>query len=433
MTSGGTKTGAQAGTRPMTATQKMLARACGRHYVEHGEVVYPTPELVIIHDGFVETAYRELRALGYGSVVAPERVVFVTDHEVAYGSQRAVERGRNIRNIAKGWSVGQLFDAGRGGHGHIFPMESGLVRPGMFLFCYDMHCTNFGAVGALAMAAGTEVTSVLATGSLWTTVPETIRIDLTGTLRPGAHARDVGFLLAHGFAGNRWGVDYDYRIIEFGGPGIDRLALPARVALCNSITEMGVANVLFANPPPGIDVGGAPDHVSDADAAYAGRFSIDLDAIEPQVALPGGPDRAAAIASVAGQRVDHAFIGACGSGMYEDFADAARIFRGRRVADGVRMFVVPGTTVTARRLADNGITQVFLDAGAIMLPPGCGPCAGGLMAPLGPGEVSIATAATNHAGRFGAHDGDVFLGSPLTVAASAIAGCLTDPRNDLNL
>ena len=324
-----------------------------------------------------------------------------------------------------------MFDAGRGGHGHIFPMESGLVRPGMFLFCYDMHCTNFGAVGALAMAAGTEVTSVLATGSLWTTVPETIRIDLTGALRPGAHARDVGFLLAHGFAENRWGVDHDYRVIEFGGAGIERLALPARVALCNSITEMGVANVLFATPPPDLDVGGAPDHASDADAAYAGRLTIDLDAIEPLVALPGGPDRAAAIASVTGQRVDHAFIGACGSGMYEDFADAARMFRGRSVAEGVRMFVVPGTTTTARRLADDGITQVFLDAGAIMLPPGCGPCAGGLMAPLGPGEVSIATAATNHAGRFGAHDGDVFLGSPLTVAASAIAGCLTDPRNEL--
>jgi 3-isopropylmalate/(R)-2-methylmalate dehydratase large subunit len=114
--------------------------------------------------------------------------------------------------------------------------------------------------------------------------------------------------------------------------------------------------------------------------------------------------------------------------MYQDFADAARIFQGQRVANGVRFFVVPGTAQTARRMADDGLTQIFLDAGAIMLPPGCGPCAGGSMAPLGPGEVSIATAATNHAGRFGAHDGQIYLGSPLTVAASAIAGCLADPR-----
>lgn len=417
------------GRRPMTAAQKMLARASGRDHVAPGEVIYPVPELVIIHDGFVETAYRELHALGYGSVVSPEKVVFVTDHEVAYTSQRAVERGRNIRNVARAWNIGQLFDAGRGGHGHIFPMESGLVRPGMFLICYDMHCTNFGAVGALAMAAGTEVTAVLATGSLWTTVPHTVRIDLTGRLRRGAHARDVGFLLAQGFGDGRFGVPHDYRIIEFGGAGIDSLDLAARVALINSITEMGVANVLFATPPPGQDASYAPDHSSDADAPYEGRMSFDLSGVEPQVALPGGPDRAADLASVIGQRVDHAYIGACGSGMFQDFADAAAIVRGRQVAEGVRMFVVPGTQATAQRMADEGLTQVFVAAGAIMLPPGCGPCAGGAMGPLGSGEVSIATAATNHAGRFGAHDGEVYLGSPLTVAASAVTGRLVDPRN----
>ena len=415
-------------TAPMTATQKILARACQRPHVAPGEVIYPQPEWVIVHDGFVETAYKELHALGYGAINHPERVMFVTDHEVAYGSQRAVERGRNIRQIAKAWQVGQVFDAGRGGHGHLFPMEQGLIKPGMFLFAYDMHCTNFGAVGALAMAAGTEVTAVLATGSLWTRVPETVRIDLQGRLPTGSHARDVGFLLAHGFAHNRWGVEHDYRVIEFGGPGIDTLDLASRVALCNSITEMGVANVLFATPPPGVDAQGAPDFISDDDAPYEGRFAFDLSGVAPQVALPGGPDRAERLDQVLGQAIDHATLGACGSGMYQDFADAARIFQGQRVADGVRFFVVPGTAQTARRMADDGLTQIFLDAGAIMLPPGCGPCAGGSMAPLGPGEVSIATAATNHAGRFGAHDGQVYLGSPLTVAASAIAGCLADPR-----
>ena len=413
---------------PMTATQKILARACQRDSVEPGEVIYPQPEWVIVHDGFVETAYKELHALGYGAIAHPQRVMFVTDHEVAYGSQRAVERGRNIRQIAKAWHVGQVYDAGRGGHGHIFPMEQGLVKPGMFLFAYDMHCTNFGAVGALAMAAGTEVTAVLATGSLWTRVPETVRIDLQGQLPVGSHARDVGFLLAHGFANRRWDIEHDYRVIEFGGPGIDTLDLAARVALCNSITEMGVANVLFASPPPGIDSHAAPDFISDEHAPFEARLSFDLSTVQPQVALPGGPDRAESLERVLGQPIDHATLGACGSGMYQDFADAARLFQGQRVADGVRFFVVPGTAQTARRMADDGLTQVFLDAGAILLPPGCGPCAGGSMAPLGPGEVSIATAATNHAGRFGAHDGQVYLGSPLTVAASAIAGCLADPR-----
>ena len=413
---------------PMTAVQKFLARACGRDRVEIGEVVYPKPELVIIHDGYVETVHGELAALGYARVRDPKRVVFVTDHEVAYTTQRAVERGRNIRKIAKAWEIGRLFDVGRGGHGHIFPMEAGLVRPGMFLFAYDMHCSNFGAIGALAIGVGAEVSSVLATGSLWTQVPETVRVELTGALPSGAHPRDVGFLLCGGFANGRWNVSHDNRIIEFCGSGLEAFSLASRVALCNSLTEIGVANVLFGSPPPGIDSSGAPDFISDLGAPSAGNIVVDLSTMVPQVALPGGPDLAADLASVEGRHIDHAFIGACGSGMYEDFADAARFVKNRRIADGVRMFIGPGTNEVARRLADDGITQMFVEAGAMVLPPGCGPCAGGIIAPLGPGEVSISTAATNHSGRFGSVDGQCYLGSPLTVAASAVAGCMADPR-----
>ena len=402
--------------------QKIYARASGMDRVEVGDVIYPEPEMVIIHDGFVETTYRELTDLGYGEIVRPERVVFVTDHEVSYGSQRAVERGRNIRAIASEWNVGSLYDVGRGGHGHIFPIEDGLVRPGMFLFCYDGHCTNFGAVGALATSAGSEISSVLATGSLWVRVPATILVTLTGELRAGAHARDVGFVLAHGFAKRRWGVDHDSKAVEFAGAGLDRLDLASRVALCNSITEVGVQNVFMAPLAEHAARAAHANYLSDPDAAYEARIDIDLSAIEPQVALPGGPDRAASVDSVRGQHIDHAFLGACGSGMYQDFVDAMRALKGRKIARHVRLFVVPGTVATARRLADENVLQAFLDAGAIVLPPGCGPCAGGSMAPLGPGEVSIATAATNHPGRFGANEGRIYLASPLTVAASAVAG-----------
>jgi 3-isopropylmalate/(R)-2-methylmalate dehydratase large subunit len=333
--------------------------------------------------------------------------MFVTDHEVSYGSQRAVQRGRNIRRIAKDWEVGHFFDVGRGGHGHIYPMEAGHVRPGMFLFAYDMHCTNFGAIGALAIGAGAEITTVLATGTLWTEVPESVQVELHGTLRPGAHPRDVGFLLSKGFTQGTWGIDHDNRVIEFSGRGIFDFDLASRVALCNTLTEIGVANVLFA----------------------AGRVALDLSGIKAQVALPGAPDRAVDIDTVAGTAVDHAFIGACGSCMYEDFVAAASVMRGRQVADRVRLFIGPGTNVIAERLANDGLLQSFIEAGAIVLPPGCGPCAGGAMAPLGPGEVSISTAATNHSGRFGAKDGQVYLGSPLTVAASAVAGRLVDPSH----
>lgn len=396
-----------------------------------GEVVYPEPELVIIHDGFVEAAYRELSSIGYGAIRHPERAVFVTDHEVAYTSPAAIARGAAIRDIARRWQIGRLFDVGRGGHGHLFPLETGLVRAGMFVFAYDMHCTTFGAVGALALGVGPEVTTVLATGSLWTQVPATIRIELRGQLRHGSHARDVGFMLAHGLANDRWGVEYDSRVIEFGGPGAEALELAARVALCNSVTELGVATVLFDIPPSRLSRDEPGYSLSDPLAAYQSLIEIELGDIEPQLALPGGPENAVAVSHGAGRPIQHAFIGSCGSGMYRDFADAAALLRGRRIADGVRMFIVPGSVATARRLADDGLAQVFMEAGAIVLPPGCGPCAGGLMAPLGAGEVSISTAATNHSGRFGSPEGEPYLASPLTVAVSALRGRITDPREHL--
>ncbi|HEV7137319.1 MAG TPA: aconitase family protein, partial [Steroidobacteraceae bacterium] len=296
-----------------TAVQKLLARATGRGHVEIGEVVYPEPELVIIHDGFVEAAYNELSSLGFGAIRHPERAVFVTDHEVAYTSPAAIARGAAIRDIARRWKIGRLFDVGRGGHGHLFPLETGLVRPGMFLFAYDMHCTTFGAIGALALGVGPEVTAVLATGSLWTQVPATIRIELRGGLRRGSHARDAGFMLAHGLAHDRWGVEFDSRAIEVGGPGAEALDLAARVALCNSVTELGIATVLFAVPPPGLSRDESAPFLSDVLAPYQSLIEIELGEIEPQVALPGGPANAVAVSHAAGREIQHAFIGSCGS------------------------------------------------------------------------------------------------------------------------
>lgn len=412
----------------MTAPEKILARAAGREFVAPGDVIYPDPELVVVHDGAVEMSWRELHELGYRAITRPDRVIFVTDHEVVYATQRAAERGRNIRRIARDWGIRELYDVGRGGHGHIFPIEAGLVRPGMFLISYDMHCTNYGAVGALCQMVGTEISTVLATGTVWMRVPHTLRVQLHGGLRDGVQARDAGFMLAHGFATRRWGVEYDYRIVQFCGPGVPALRLHERVALCNSITEMGVNNVYYEPTTETIAAAPYENFASDDGARYEATIDLDLGAIEPQVALPGGPDRAADLSTVAGRAIDHAYIGACGSGMYEDFVSAARVMRGRRVAPGVRMFVVPGTVATAQRLNAEGYVQAFMDAGAVVLPPGCGPCAGGAMGPLGPGEVSIATAATNHAGRFGAHDAEIYLANPATVAASAVSGRITDPR-----
>ena len=271
-------------------------------------------------------------------------------------------------------------------------------------------------VAAEQTGVGPEVVSALATGSLWTQAPETIRFDLVGALPSGSHPRDVGFVLAHGLSNGRWSADFDYRVIEFDGGGVEAFDLPARVALCNSVSELSIATVLFGGQ--GID--------SDPDAPFQQRIEIDLNEIEPQIALPGGPEKAAPVSAAAGRAIQHASIGSCGSGMYEDFAAAAAVLRGKKIAEGVRMVVTPGSVVTAQRLADDGLARVFMEAGAMLLPAGCGPCAGGLMAPVGAGEVSVSTAAANHTGRLGA--GEAYLASPLTVAASALAGRITDPR-----
>lgn len=417
----------------MTAFEKIVARACGASRVEPGEVVYPYADLMILHDGQVENTKKELDAIGIDRLWDPSRVMFVTDHDVIYTTPRAALRGQRIREAARAWNIGRFFDVGQGGHGHIFPLEKGLVGPGMFVFANDMHVTNFGAVGAVALRAGNEITTAIATGTLWTQVPSSIRVTLRGKLRPGVYGRDLGGRLARDLATNAYGVDCRFRVIELAGE-LDQLDLPTRVALCNAPTEVGVAHVFI---PPSEAVlaycqgAGANKHApvySDPDALYEGEGSIDLDQLEPQVALPGGPEKTVDLSTVTGRPIHHAFIGSCGSGMYEDMVLAANLLRGRKIAPDVRLIVVPGTVDVARRLTAEGITQVFQDSGAWMQPPGCGPCSGGTQGSLGAGEVSISTAATNGPGRMGDKSAEMYIASPATVAASAIAGRIADAR-----
>ncbi len=417
---------------PMTMAEKLLAKAAGRPSVKPGEVIAPDPEMVILHDGYVETSHRHLSQIGYRRVTNPERVMIITDHNVINTSPRAIEQSRANRRIAAEWKVGHFFDVGRGGHGHIYPMEAGMVRPGMFLISYDMHCTNFGAIGAFAMRAGPDIPVVLATGTLWTMVPQTLRVDLVGAFKQGVYARDLGFKLSSDLTSGRLGVEFDDRVVEFGGDAVDKMSISERVALCNTLTEIGVNNILF---PPLSFTGDKVDQgeISDPDATFENRIKIDLGELSPQVALPGSPDRAVGIEMAAGRSVDQAYIGACGSSMYEDFERAANIIRGKKVAPNVRFFVVPGTISIAQKMMETGLTKDFMDAGALFLPAGCGPCAGGVGAPLGPGEVSISTAATNGAGRMGARDAECYLASPVTVTASAIAGKIIDPRHALSI
>lgn len=417
-----------------TAVEKLLARAAGVEAVAPGDIVHPAPDLVIVHDGYIAAAHRELANLGIDRVFDPARVMFVTDHDVIHATPLAAERARQNRTVARDWGIEKFYDVGQGGQGHIFPMEEGIVQPSMFLLCYDMHCTNFGGVGALALRTGSEIITVLAQGTIWIQVPHTIRISLTGRFVPGVMARDLGFRLAADFKAGLHGP-YDYRAIEFHGPALADMPVAERIALCNTLTEIGLCACYFT--PDGqtdrwyADRGlRVTDFVAaDADAIYAHDLSIELSSLEPQAVLPGGEQTVALRSADLGRAVDHAYLGSCGSSTFDDLAVAAAILKGKTVAPGTRFLITPGSTRTAARMEREGLGDIFRKAGAIVLPSGCGPCAGGTMGPLASGETSICTAAVNNSGRMGAKDADIFLASPATVAASAVAGVISDPRS----
>src|SRR3954471_2698498 len=274
----------------MTAVEKTLAIKSGVASVKPGDVVCPQPDFIMIHDGVVMGAKRELDALGIGRLAAPDKVIMVTDHDVIYGSARAAERGAFNREAARSWGVTQFFDVGRGGHGHVFPMETGMLLPGMFYFDNDRHSTNAGAIGAFGFRMGMEISRVLATGTNWVTVPKSVRLTLKGRLAPGVYGRDLGLHIARLLHVGKLDFDLDYRVLEYAGD-LDQFDLATRTALCSSPTEMRAYGVFF--PPSDQIIAYARERAKrpftpafpDADAEYEQSATLDISKLQPQVAL----------------------------------------------------------------------------------------------------------------------------------------------------
>ena len=417
----------------LTAIEKVLARVCGKTQVIPGEIVYPNPDYIMIHDVLVRETKIQLDQVHIKKLAHPEKVMMFSDHDVIYGSQRAAERGKYNRQAAKEWGVTNFYDAGKGGHGHIFPMEQGIILPGMFYFDNDTHATNAGAVGAFGIRVGGEISRVLGTGTTWLTVPKTIRIDLQGHVNPGVLGRDIGFFIARSIKNGSLKADFDYRIIEFSGD-LDQFSFGERVALCSSPTELRAAGVFI--PPSERILKYCQAHhqspftpiFSDPDAQYESTHTIHLEEIEPQIALPGNLSNSVDISESLNIPVQHAFIGSCGSGTYEDLLLAAAVLKDKKIHPEVRLFIVPGSEASTRRMLREGLMEIFYDSGAMILPAGCGPCNDAVVGPIAPGENSISTATNNNRGRFGANDAKLYLGSPLSVAASAVCGKISDPR-----
>lgn len=415
-----------------TLTEKTLSRVMGKP-VKAGETIYPVPDLMTVHDWYVVNFDKALVELGVDALYDPARVLISTDHEPVATNPASAERQKKVRQIVKKYGITQFYDVGRGGLGHIFPMEMGLIRPGMFVLAYDTHVTNYGAVGCLGIPMVFEIPEVLACGSVWISVPETVRVNLIGKLRPGMTIRDVSQRMIVDIGED----NLDYSVVEYGGPSLKDIGFGGRMTLCNNPLEMGAKSALIESDEwtenflkSRTDVPFKMEK-SDPDARFKSVYDYDLGLMEPQVAAPPRPDNVVGVSAVAGTPVHHAFIGSCANGSIEDMREAATVLRGRKVHEGVRLFITPATQEIAVKAGEEGLITEFMNAGAVMTAPGCGPCAGGRIAPMAPGENSINTGTRNDPGRLGTREGNVYLASPLTVAASAIAGEIADPRKYL--
>jgi len=411
----------------MTVAEKILARAAGREEVRAGEFVVGEIDLAMTHDIFAAKVFDTLLAHGIEELFDPTKVAVVIDHFVPAPTAAIADLQRRTREHVKRFDVGIFYDAGEGISHQLLP-ERGHVKPGMLIIGTDSHTTTYGALGAAATGVGTsDMVAAMATGRLWFRVPETIRFDLDGALDRWTSWKDVVLSVARMI-----GTDgAQYRSLEFGGPGAVEAPISGRLTVANMAVELGAKFGIFpADETTFAYLGEPPTEVPgpDPDAEYLDIRTLDLASLGPQVALPSDVDLVVAASEAGGVAIDQAFLGSCTNGRLDDLEAAASVVAGRSVAPGVRFLVAPASRRVMEDALAAGYIATLVEAGATILAPGCGPCFGGHGGLLGPGERGISSSNRNFPGRMGSADAEIFLASPATVAASAVAGRVVDPR-----
>ncbi len=436
-----------------TFAEKALARAAGLAQVAVGQIVDARPDWVLSHDNTAAIA-GIFHTIGVERVAIPDRLAITLDHAVPAPNAQHARNHAETRAFVQAQGVRHFFEAGRG-ICHQVLSEEALVLPGQLILGADSHTTHFGWLGAFGAGVGrTEVAALWATGELWLRVPESLRIVVTGALAPGITTKDLCLHLI-GTLGAEGGL---YRSVEFSGPALAGLSLDSRMVLPNMMAELGAKNAYL--PPDeavfaylaerrarrqmvdGAPAGARREAVAaemadlraralypDPGAAYAGTHTLDAAAIELTVAVPHAVDAARPLAELRGTRIHQAFIGTCTNGRLEDLAAAAQVVAGRRVARGTRLLVVPASSEVYLEAMRLGYVQALVEAGAMFGVPGCGPCMGNHMGVLAPGEVCLSAANRNFKGRMGQPEAEIYLASPGVVAASAVTGVITDPRD----
>lgn len=417
---------------PMTMAQKILAAHSGRERVEVGELIEVHTDMVLANDITAPIAITEFAKLGIDRVFDPARIALVPDHFAPNKDIKSAEQCKQMRAFARAYGIVNYFEVGRMGIEHALLPELGLVLPGDVVVGADSHTCTYGAVGAFATGMGsTDIAVAMATGQAWMRVPETMRIVYHGALRPWVGGKD---LILHTIG--RIGVEgARYRAIEFVGPAIDALSMDGRFTMANMAIEAGAKAGLFhvdsqtaayvaerAQRPYTV-------YAADPGAAYAEVIDIDAAAIEPQVAFPHLPSNARPISALGDIAIDQVVIGSCTNGRWSDLVAAAEILRGRQVHPAVRCIVIPGTQAIYLRAVREGLAEVFVEAGAVLSTPTCGPCLGGYMGVLAEGERCVSTTNRNFVGRMGHAKSEVYLAGPAVAAASAVMGKIAGPED----
>ena len=416
----------------MTMTQKILAAHAGLDEVQAGQLIEAKLDLCLGNDITAPVAINEFERCGACRVFDNALVALVMDHFTPNKDIKAAEQVKRTRAFADKYDIVNFFDVGKMGVEHALLPEQGLVGPGDCVIGADSHTCTYGALGAFSTGVGsTDLAAGIATGSTWFKVPAAIRVELTGRLSPMVSGKDVILHLI-----GRIGVDGAlYRSLEFTGDGVASLSMDDRLCIANMAIEAGAKNGIF--PVDDVTLSYVKDRFqretrvfeADPDAVYDETVTIDLSALRPTVSFPHLPENTKTVDECGGEQVkiDQVVIGSCTNGRMEDMRAAAEILKGRKVADGVRCIIIPATQEIWKQSMHEGLFDIFIDAGAVVSTPTCGPCLGGHMGILAAGERAVSTTNRNFVGRMGHVDSEVYLASPYVAAASAVTGYITDP------
>lgn len=412
----------------MNITEKILARASGSKEVYPEEIIEAKVDLAMSHDGTTPPTIRTFNKIAE-KVWDPDKIVIVFDHNIPANNIGSAEFQKITRNFAKTQGIKKLFTHGEGICHQVLP-EQGLIKPGEVVVGADSHTCTYGAFGAFATGMGaTDLAMVYATGQTWFMVPGTLKIDVKGTLHGYTTPKDL-ILKIIGEIGS---FGATYKALEFTGSTVENMNVPGRLTMCNMAVESGAKNGIMEPNKAVLEYLKARNVSdfnvvrSDKDAIYVKEYDFEVDDLEPQIACPDNVDNVYPLTQVEGAEINQAFLGSCTNGRLEDLRLAAEVLKDSKVHEDVRLLVVPASKNIYLDALKEGIIETFLDAGAIVCNPGCGPCLGAHMGVLGTDEVCISSTNRNFVGRMGDPKSKVYLANPAVVASSAVAGEIRGP------